>query len=133
MRKLLALLVPCAGLLLAACGGGDGNDANTTTAPAAVTRPAAASFDVTETDFKLDPANPKLVRGGLVRFTVRNAGKVEHSLAVEGPNGEVQLARALAPGQRGTLEATLSRGTYEWYCPIGNHRDEGMEGEITVN
>lgn len=23
-------------------------------------------------------------------------------------------------------------GEYTWYCPVGGHKDEGMEGKITV-
>jgi plastocyanin len=28
---------------------------------------------------------------------------------------------------------SLKPGTYEWYCPVGRHREFGMEGEITVS
>ena len=36
------------------------------------------------------------------------------------------------PGQSGTLKANLAPGKYEFYCPIGNHKEMGMKGEITV-
>jgi hypothetical protein len=50
-----------------------------------------------------------------------------------GANGLMQMGRYLNPGQTGTLPVDLSKpGTYEWYCPVGEHRDFGMEGEITV-
>jgi uncharacterized cupredoxin-like copper-binding protein len=87
---------------------------------------------VSETEFKLDPADPKVDKG-VVTFKVSNDGKATHSLEVEGPDGEVELDKALQPGRSGTLEVNLSRaGKYEWYCPIDGHKDSGMRGEITV-
>ena len=92
----------------------------------------AQTIDVSETEFKLDPADPR-VDPGVVTFKVSNDGEATHSLEVEGPDGEVELEKALQPGQAGSLEVNLSRtGTYEWYCPIDGHRDAGMRGEITV-
>jgi uncharacterized cupredoxin-like copper-binding protein len=87
---------------------------------------------VSETEFKLDPADPKVDKG-VVTFKVSNDGKATHSLEVEGPDGEVELDKALQPGRSGTLEVNLSRaGKYEWYCPIDGHKDSGMRGELTV-
>jgi hypothetical protein len=31
------------------------------------------------------------------------------------------------------VSAKLEPGEYEFYCPVGNHKDEGMEGTLTVN
>jgi uncharacterized cupredoxin-like copper-binding protein len=64
---------------------------------------------------------------------VTNDGQVTHNLEVEGPNGEQELPSDLAPGDSGTLTVDLSKpGTYEFYCPVDNHKQMGMEGEITV-
>ena len=91
-----------------------------------------STVPVSETDFEIDPADPT-VKAGTVTFEVSNDGATTHTLEVEGPNGEDELEPELAPGDKGTLEVDLSKpGTYEWYCPVGNHRDLGMEGEITV-
>jgi uncharacterized cupredoxin-like copper-binding protein len=87
---------------------------------------------VSETEFKLDPADPK-VDPGVITFEVSNDGKATHSLEVEGPDGQVALEKTLQPGRSETLEVNLSRsGRYEWYCPIDGHKDSGMRGEITV-
>jgi uncharacterized cupredoxin-like copper-binding protein len=43
--------------------------------------------------------------------------------------------KRVAPRLRlGTLELVdlNEPGTYEMYCPVSNHREMGMEGEITV-
>jgi uncharacterized cupredoxin-like copper-binding protein len=124
---------------VAGCGGDDDGGSGTTAATSTTEESttgaaqAAEATDVSLTDFKIDPANPSISKAGKVTFRVKNDGGTEHSLEVEGPDGEAKLASNLAPGQTGTLEVDLSKpGKYEWYCPVGNHRDLGMEGEITV-
>ena len=65
-------------------------------------------------------------------FAVSNAGQIPHALEVEGPNGEAKTG-TIEPGKSEDLKVDLSKaGTYEWYCPIGNHKDQGMKGEIKV-
>ena len=55
-----------------------------------------------------------------------------HALEVEGPTGEVETAD-LGPGESADLAVDLSEdGEYEIYCPVGDHRDRGMEGTIAV-
>ena len=110
-------------------------EATTTRTSAGGTTSAGTSgqtVDVSETDFKLDPSDPT-VQPGTVSFKVTNDGGVDHNLEVEGPNGEVELEQDIAPGESGTLTVDLSKpGAYEFYCPVGDHRERGMEGEITV-
>jgi len=120
------------------CGGddngGDGTTAATTTGENTTpATQAAGTRAVSLTDFKIDPANPRIAKAGQVQFRVKNDGGTVHSLEVEGPNGETQLPSELNPGQTGTLTVDLSKpGKYEWYCPVGRHREFGMEGEVTV-
>jgi uncharacterized cupredoxin-like copper-binding protein len=133
-------LVAIASLLLAACGGNDDEDNGDETAastPATTTGGGAGGgaggkVDISETDFKLNPADPT-VGAGQVTFNVTNDGQTTHSLEVEGPNGEQKLDQELEPGQSGTMTVDLSTpGNYEMYCPVDGHKDQGMEGEITV-
>jgi uncharacterized cupredoxin-like copper-binding protein len=118
--------------LVAGCGGDESN--GTTPAGGATAQGAGAqTVNVSETDFKLDPSDPT-VQAGPVSFRVTNDGEVDHNLEVEGPEGEQELEQDIAPGESATLTVDLSQpGTYEFYCPIGGHRDAGMEGEITVS
>jgi uncharacterized cupredoxin-like copper-binding protein len=90
------------------------------------------TIDVRETEMKLDPQNPKIREPGTVQFKIKNAGQAVHALEVEGPQGEVET-RPLKPGQSDTLSVELTKpGEYTWYCPVGNHKDLGMRGTITV-
>ena len=121
-------------VVLAGCGD-DG--ATTTTAAPAETAPAAAKpakqVVVHETEYRLDPARAAGGDVGLVSIKIVNDGKVAHALAVDGPNGEVELDGRVEPGATATLEADLDKpGTYTMYCPLDGHRAKGMSGTITV-
>lgn len=85
------------------------------------------------TDYELNPARPQLDDPAEVRFRVRNAGSVPHALLVVGSKEEVET-EAIPPG--GTTSFTLDLdepGRYRWYCPLGDHRERGMRGVITVD
>jgi uncharacterized cupredoxin-like copper-binding protein len=132
-----AVAVPIAG-----CGGSSNNDNSTgadtseatqasTSGGAAATGPGG-SVDLTATDFKFNPSDPT-VKSGEVTFTEKNDGQVTHSLEIEDVNGQDQeLEGDVSPGQSGTLKVNLPPGKYEFYCPVDNHKEMGMEGEITV-
>ncbi len=110
-----------AATVLAGCGGSGGAD-----------QAPVATIDVRETEFKLDPANPRIEKPGVVEFKVNNAGQTVHALEVEGPEGEVETEE-IQPGRSTNLRANLTEpGEYTWYCPVGDHKDRGMEGKITV-
>ncbi len=144
-RRFATTLIAAALLALAACGedregsvkeSGSGTAATgttgTSTAPARPSGAVVAKVRVRETEFKLDPANPRIPKAGVVQFDVTNAGEAPHALEVEGPEGEVET-ETIAPGKKATLKADLSKaGTYVWYCPVGDHEQKGMKGRITV-
>jgi plastocyanin len=142
---LLAVLMALGAFAIAGCGGSDDDSSSNSTAADTTEETGGGgggstggggggqTLNVSETDFKLDPADPS-VNAGEVTIKATNDGQTTHSLEVEG-NGieETELPNDLAPGDSGELTVDLSKpGTYEWYCPIGNHRDLGMEGDITV-
>jgi uncharacterized cupredoxin-like copper-binding protein len=137
MKLLISVLGVSLIVALAGCGGND-NNKTTSASTSTTTTPSSAAgtsgtLQVSETDFKLNPSNPTVSKPGVVEIKATNDGQVEHSLEVEGPNGEAKLSKTLAPGDSGTLKVDLSKpGKYEWYCPIDNHKGMGMRGEITV-
>ena len=129
-----AVAIPVAG-----CGGGsDDNSTSNAATQASTTGGAAAtgaggSVNLTATDFKFNPSDPT-VKSGDVSFTMKNDGQTTHSLEIEDVNGQdKELEGDVSPGQSGTLKVNLPPGKYEFYCPVGNHKEMGMEGEITVN
>jgi uncharacterized cupredoxin-like copper-binding protein len=141
-RRLAALFA--VGALVAVpmvgCGGG-GNDnstsnassnASTTGTAAAATGPGG-TVNLAATDYKFNPSDPT-VKSGQVTFKETNDGQTTHSLEIEDvtPGKDQELEGQVAPGQSGTLTVNLKPGKYEFYCPISNHKQLGMVGEITV-
>ena len=58
------------------------------------------------------------------------AKSVPHAVALEG-NGVKESSDTVA-GSTTSLTADLKAGTYTFFCPVGNHRQAGMEGTLTV-
>jgi uncharacterized cupredoxin-like copper-binding protein len=136
-RGLTALLA--AGALFAVplvgCGGDDDDSGEATEASEAATTEAAGAggtVNLSGTDYKFDPSDPT-VKAGEVTFVLKNDGQTTHSLEIEDVNGSDQeLEGDVAPGESGTLKVNLAPGTYEFYCPVDDHKGLGMEGEVTV-
>ena len=127
MRR-LALFVALAAVLLPACGEEDTPDGAT---PNGAGAGGGEVVEVVLSEFAIEPASFSLDPGSYT-FHVVNDGSVVHALEVEGPSGEVETAE-LEPGASADLEVDVSEpGEYEIYCPVGGHRDQGMEGTITV-
>lgn len=134
-RKFLALIAIVIPLTLVACGGDDETSStsaasDTTAAESTTAAGGGETVNISETEFKLDPADPS-VKAGSVTFDVANDGQTVHNLEVEG-NGVEEVTDDLEPGDTGQLTVDLQPGTYEIYCAIDSHRDQGMEGEVTV-
>ena len=73
------------------------------------------------------------VTHGKVSFVMKNpsgSGK-PHAVAVEG-KGIDKDGKTVQPGGTSKVTVTLKKGTYEFYCPVGNHEAAGMKGKITV-
>jgi uncharacterized cupredoxin-like copper-binding protein len=130
-----AVTVPIVG-----CGGSSDDNSTTNAATQAQTTGSAGggggaggTVDLSATDFKFTPSDPS-VKAGQVTFKMTNDGQVTHSLEIEDvtPGHDQELEGDVSPGQSGTLTANLKPGTYEFYCPVDNHKEMGMEGEITV-
>jgi uncharacterized cupredoxin-like copper-binding protein len=87
----------------------------------------SGGIDVALADFSIDPAAIEVEQPGQVTLAVRNDGELPHALTVEGAS-----TGTLAPGESGELTVSLEDGAYALYCPVGNHRSQGMEAALTV-
>jgi uncharacterized cupredoxin-like copper-binding protein len=92
---------------------------------------AGQQVPVSLMEFAIDM--PQSLPAGPVTFAVTNDGTITHSFEIESADMEEELAAELEPGESGMLTVDLAPGTYEVYCPIGNHADQGMMVEVTVN
>jgi uncharacterized cupredoxin-like copper-binding protein len=90
---------------------------------------------VTLSDFMI--AMPMNLKAGQTRFNIANVGKTEHSFEIEGEakdgdDKSDKLMMNLDPGDSTHLDFELKAGTYNVYCPVGNHAEKGMKHKLTV-
>jgi len=137
-------------LVLTSCGGGagssSGGDGGYGSSSSAATTSGASggaikTVLIKETEFKLSPSSVTLSKPGTYTFKAENEGSTQHSLEIEGKGvksegsegGAAQLKQVLDPGQSGVLTVSFQKsGTYEMYCPVEDHEQEGMKGEVVV-
>ena len=79
---------------------------------------------------------PASIPAGAVTFEVKNVGHHAHRLKIRGGEGDEEvdadMDANLAPGESGTLAATLPPGTYRVTCPVGPHTMLGMKRTVKV-
>jgi plastocyanin len=90
----------------------------------------AVLLAVSLTDFKVGLSEQSLMPGTYT-FDVTNDGDAPHALTIEG-QGINETGKTLEVGQQEMFTVTLPAGTYTFYCPVGNHRAQGMETTVTV-
>jgi plastocyanin len=69
---------------------------------------------------------------GKVTIVMDNPSDLPHAVEIEGDGVEV-AGDTVMKGGVSKASADLQPGEYEFYCPVGNHKDAGMEGTLTVN
>ena len=129
---------------------------NTSSSSAATSKGSSSSevlktVVIKETEYKLSPSTVTLGKPGTYAFKAEDNGSTQHSLEIEGKGvkseggegdeggggegegGEATLEQDLNPGQSGVLTVTFEKsGTYEMYCPVDGHEQEGMKGKVVV-
>ncbi len=131
-----------AAFALAACGGsGSGSAAAGSASGAASSSQSGSSpsasqatgttVQVKATEFAFSLSTTDL-GPGTYTFTMDNAGHATHAMEIEGPGLEDKASSTAGPGGTATLTVRLQPGTYELYCPVGNHRQQGMQTTLTV-
>jgi uncharacterized cupredoxin-like copper-binding protein len=75
---------------------------------------------------------PTSLPAGVHVFDVANNGNGEHNFTVEGQGIMTEFVTDLTSGQTQSMQIYLAEGTYTVYCPIGDHRTQGMETSLTV-
>lgn len=144
------LLLGAVTLAIAACGSDDNNDSSSSSASTPASTPAApasttpatsgggaSTFDLTATEggstaFGFDPKDGT-AKAGNVTLTLDNpsSNQAPHAIAIEG-NGIDKDGTTAQPGGKSTVTVDLKPGKYEYYCPVGGHRQAGMQGELVV-
>jgi uncharacterized cupredoxin-like copper-binding protein len=87
--------------------------------------PLPTSFAVDEGEWVVRPSK-RVVAAGEVGIRVYNRGMDDHDLTLVDANGTL-----LAPGEQGSIRATLTPGVWKLYCSLfagtpSSHEDLGM-------
>ena len=138
--SLAAALAACA-LGVGACGGddsnggGSGDDTDGTSTGNGGGKQAAGGAAMIE--LAADPSgalkfdkSSLTAKPGKVTIAFDNPAQIPHAVDVEG--GGVEKGTDTITESSAQLTVNLKAGKYEYYCPVGNHRQAGMEGTLTV-
>ena len=137
MTWILALLLS-AGALVAGCGDdedeGGGGGASTPEPTATEEAAGGGGEALTLTadpggDISWEPGELS-APAGTVTIRLVNESDVPHAVEVEG-NGVEEESETVTAGET-ELTVDLEAGEYTYYCPVGQHRQNGMEGALTV-
>lgn len=90
---------------------------------------AAKEFSVVGTPFKFSVSEMRVKEGDMVRIAFRNDAGM-HDWKIDEFNAATKVLQA---GQSETIEFVANKkGTFEYYCSVGNHRQQGMKGTLVV-
>jgi plastocyanin len=94
---------------------------------------AQSTATVVMQEFSFTPSR-LVVSAGRDTFALQNTGRFPHNVHIEG-NGvstDVKPDGPVAGGETFSGAVTLAPGTYDIWCPVGTHREQGMVGTLTV-
>jgi uncharacterized cupredoxin-like copper-binding protein len=136
-----------AALLLSGCGGGDSNSSDSTS-PSETTSSSSDGTSPTETtssspsqgtpvtavekEFSIT-LSPSTFSPGTYTFNIENQGQFPHNLTIEGPGVDSEASPTIDGGESAELTVTLQKGSYELWCSVDSHKDQGMDINIDVS
>lgn len=136
MRRRTTALAAVAALALAGCGGvpdgaieAQGLTADTASDPVEPIGPGSTIMvEAFEYGFELEGQ----AVDGPVTVDLNNIGGAEHNFRIDAAAGDNKKVEAAAGEEVEGVLKLFGPGTYTYYCDIGDHRAQGMEGTITV-
>ncbi len=116
-------------LLLAGCGGSSNSSSENTQ-----TDNVVQTIQISEKEYSLTPSTVNLSKAGTYEFEIKNDGQITHAFKVEESEGGAEAESGdIEPGQSKTVRFTFSGdGSFEMYCPVPGHKEQGMKGTIVV-
>lgn len=90
---------------------------------------ASRTFTVEASEFEFNPSTFRVTEGDVVRFTVKNTGKIPHEFELKALGAEVVIPQ----GKSVTMTVRPPKaGVYNLVCDIPGHIMAGMQGELIV-
>ncbi len=103
--------------------------------PALALAQTSQQVNISLKEFMINPPKITVTQGQSVQFTVTNNGTEEHNFTVESKQGDEEklFDMNLKPSETRTAEYTFpTAGDWEMYCPLEDHKDHGMKGDLEV-
>jgi plastocyanin len=150
MKQVAALLaLALASFALVACGGGDDNETTTseTTAAESTNEGAAGGGEaekeaggaIETLEFEADPnggiaftTTEETAKAGKVEVEFNNPQALIHDVRIEDSGGNDVGGTEQITSESTSAVVELKPGTYTFYCSVPSHREQGMEGTLTV-
>jgi plastocyanin len=136
MTWILALLLSAGVLLAAGCGDDEEEGGGAESTPTATEESSGGAGGEALT-LTADPGGSiswepgeLSAAAGTVTIKLVNESSTPHAVEVEG-NGVEEETETVTAGEV-ELSVDLEPGEYTYYCPVGQHRQNGMEGTLTV-
>jgi uncharacterized cupredoxin-like copper-binding protein len=130
----VAVSVMSVAVVLAGCGGGSSSGSTSAggSSPAAAAPSNAKTVTATETEFSIALSSGS-VKAGTYTIKAVNSGQDTHALEINGPGVSNKVTADIPPSSSASLTVTLSKGSYEIWCPVANHKAMGMDTHLTVS
>ncbi len=88
------------------------------------------TFTIEASSFKFSPATMTVGKGDSVTIVLTGKGNTQHDWVIDEFNAHTKRITA---GETDTISFVANKvGTYEYYCSVGNHRQMGMVGTLSV-
>jgi plastocyanin len=131
MIRIPATLLAVLALALAGCGSGDESTKNAGSSGGGASGGGEQLALAAPEDGSLtfDPKELE-AKAGTVTINFDNPSTAQHAVQIEG-NGVDEASDTVAKDKT-SVTADLKAGTYTFFCPVGDHRQQGMEGTLTV-
>ena len=127
-RLALMLALPIV-LVASACGGGSSGGGGST--PAGSGGGQVVSIPIADSGFAFS-ITTATAKAGKVTLSAMNPQSTTHDISIKG-NGVDEKGNQVSSGGTSTVTATLTPGTYEYYCSVPGHEAAGMKGTLTVS
>lgn len=87
-------------------------------------------FTVDGTNYAFSPSTITVNKGDTVKITFKDDDG-RHNLVINGYNVATNI---IDGGSEDSITFVADKtGNFEYYCSVGNHRDQGMTGTLVVN
>ena len=117
-------------LMASGCGGGS-SGGNSSTAGSGGGGGQVVEIPIADSGFMFT-ITTATASAGTVTLKAMNPQSTPHDISIKG-NGVDEKGNQVSGGDTSTVTATLTPGTYEYYCSVPGHEAAGMKGTLTVS